>query len=81
MTTLTAQKPLERYVDFGGAVEIFHEMGLTDITERMVRRYADQGKLPFFGGFTKKRWIEVTELRASVWKMQLEAVRGAARRR
>ncbi|HUC63850.1 MAG TPA: helix-turn-helix domain-containing protein, partial [Stellaceae bacterium] len=68
-------------VDFEGAVEIFHAMGMTDVTERMVRRYADDGVLPFFAGIGKKRRISEHELRMAVKGMQLDALKGHRSRR
>jgi hypothetical protein len=65
----------DRYVDIRGAVAVLHEIGLTDATERSIRRAADEGRLPFFrwGG---KRRIEVKELRARFKRMQIDASRG-----
>jgi len=81
MSSLSAVSPApDRYVDFAGAVAILHEMGLTDVTERMVRRYADVGKLPFFAGLGRRRRIAESELRAAIRGLQLEAVRGVRRR-
>jgi hypothetical protein len=49
------------YVDIAGAVPVFHQLGFIDVTERCVRRYADEGKLPFFRGIGRRRMIEVNE--------------------
>ena len=68
------------YVDIAGAVPVFHKLGFADVTERCVRRYADEGKLPFFRGIGRRRMIEVKELRLRIKKLQIEASRGSSRR-
>jgi hypothetical protein len=66
------------YVDIAGAVLVLHALGLTDASDRSVRRDADEGRLPFFKR-GKKRRIEVKELRASIKRLQIEASRGLNR--
>jgi hypothetical protein len=80
MSTLPpTMTPAEHYVDFAGALKILHSMGLTDITDRMVRRYADDGVLPFFSGLGKRRRISEHVLRMAVKRLQLDALKGRPR--
>jgi hypothetical protein len=66
------------FLDFERTAEFLRKLGFGHTTVRMVRRYADEGKLPFFpwGG---RRWIKATELKASFMRLQIEAARSAER--
>lgn len=63
------------YLDFEGALDVMRSMGFKSATLRKVRRWADNGVLPFFGELGP-RHISVSTLRARVRKMQTDAERG-----
>ncbi len=68
----------DKYLTIQGVVELMLSLGIAT-TERRVRRWADEGRLPFFK-FENVRYIEVDAAKAYLRSLQAEAVKRLSKR-
>lgn len=74
MSTVTPDK----YLTIQGVVELLPSLGIA-ATERSVRRWADEDRLPFFK-FEGIRYVEVDAVKAYLRSLQAEAVKRLSKR-